>query len=249
MLGTPPVEGGQVRASLCDDTPRSSSPLIRCAASFGPRPLTDADVDTIRKLVSRMATFAAYRACIPEDVESMEEMERWQRQVWSTEAHRKATRTPTLAADPKLRGSNAAHTLRPPSLGAPGERSRAYSPQHQPASRQSKERPASSRGKVGSGTATRQAAVPTRKGGAIAGRTSAAAPPSSDPPVSLAGSACALARLSDAPDTVATQGTLDASSMCPSTAGSGHDSLAQTASEGMHVTARAAGGHACAVLL
>jgi hypothetical protein len=73
-----------------DDVERLASPLVRCAAAFGPQPLSVQDVDIIRKLVSRMATFAAYRACMPGGLEAVEDTERWQRSVWTAEAEEHA---------------------------------------------------------------------------------------------------------------------------------------------------------------
>lgn len=104
-LRTPsPTTGGTGQHSKAcssgDDQGRLSSPIARCAAALGPQPLSDQDVDAIRKLVSRMATFAAYRACMPGGLEAVENMERWQCKVWTAEAEEHAARMRSQPAAP-----------------------------------------------------------------------------------------------------------------------------------------------------
>lgn len=116
------------------DPGRLASPLIRCAAAFGPQPLSDQDVDTVRKLVSRMATFAAYRACMPGGLEAVEDIERWQRKVWTAEAEERAE---YIRSQPALAAKQQQHN-------------RGHGQQQTSASRATRERPSSSRNKSGS---------------------------------------------------------------------------------------------------
>lgn len=118
------------------DQGRLASPLVRCAASYGSQALTDQDADAVRKLVSRMATFAAYRACMPGGLEAVEDMERWQRKVWTAEAEEYAAFAQSQPVQPVLAGKRQ-------------QRNRGHVQPQPPTCKGSRERPASSRGKSG----------------------------------------------------------------------------------------------------
>eukprot|EP00892_Ulva_mutabilis_P009469 jgi/Ulvmu1/6895/UM031_0101.1 len=75
-------EGTSAQSSDHTKPGRVSSPILRCVAAIGTQPLSDTDLTTIRVLVERMATFAAYRSCIPGDLEAIEAQENAQKAAW-----------------------------------------------------------------------------------------------------------------------------------------------------------------------
>lgn len=122
MFGFPITDPQYVRRSLATsaDTPaqplplldltqsdRAPSPILRCVAAIGTKPLSDTDITTIRVLVERMSTFAAYRSCIPGDLAAVEAQEDAQKEAWNElmapylhKQQRSQTRPPLTGTDP-----------------------------------------------------------------------------------------------------------------------------------------------------